>query len=119
MTPLSTILGALAVWRLTHALHAEEGPWQTMVQLRTRLRPLTHALDCFYCLSVWVALPMAAALAGATPDALLLWPALSGAAILLERATAPPAIWHEDPPVPEGGPDELLRQEAALQPPRD
>jgi hypothetical protein len=47
-------------------------------------------LDCFYCLSLWVAAPLALSLGHGWKERLLLWPALSGAAILLERATTRP-----------------------------
>ena len=46
---------------------------------------------CFYCLSLWIAIPVVFLLAGAWKERLLLWPALSAAAILLERFSAPPA----------------------------
>lgn len=83
------VLGALAVWRITHLLNDEDGPWDALVRLR-RLAGSGMAgrlLDCFYCLSVWVAAAFAWALAEDWKRGLLLWPALSGAAILLERAT--------------------------------
>lgn len=96
-------LGATAAWRITHLLHAEDGPWDVLVGLRRLAGDSVWGkmLDCFYCLSVWVALPIAAALGATWKERLFLWPALSGAAILLERATtrsqqiAPLAEWHE------------------------
>ncbi|WP_437831022.1 DUF1360 domain-containing protein [Sorangium sp. So ce1153] len=62
---------------------------------------LGSVLACFYCSSVWVAAPLALLLGASFREKLLLWPALSGAAILLERATkrseaAPPAVYRED-----------------------
>jgi hypothetical protein len=58
--------------------------------------------DCFYCLSMWIAAAFAAAAGSSWSERLLLWPALSGAAILLERATGPaPAAYFEDPVAPE------------------
>lgn len=45
-------------------------------------------MDCFYCLSVWTAAPVAAAVARSPREAPLTWLALSGAACLLEQATA-------------------------------
>jgi hypothetical protein len=98
------ILGMLAVWRITHLLHAEDGPWDSMARLR-RLAGKSifgKLLDCFYCLSVWTAVPFAWCLGGNWKHRLLLWPALSGAAILLERATGnlrepPTAPYFEDP----------------------
>ena len=84
-------LGVLAVWRTTHFLHAEDGP----ADLSLRLRKLAgfgiwgRALDCFYCLSVWVAIPFAIWIGDGMKETLCLWPALSAGAILLERITSP------------------------------
>jgi hypothetical protein len=98
-------VGAAAVWRLTHLLNAEDGPWNMLTRMRKRAGngALGKMLDCFYCLSVWVALPVAAALGTTWKERILLWPALSGAAILLERAAARAqhgagqAMWYEEP----------------------
>ena len=88
------LLGALGVWRVTHLLQAENGPGDVLSRMRERLRTgwLRGLADCFYCLSAWVAIPFA--LAAATLEeakwleATLLWPALSAAAILVERLAA-------------------------------
>jgi len=87
------IVGALVVWRVTHLLHAESGPWNMLERLRQSMSSgfWSSLFVCFYCLSLWVAIPVAFLLAGAWKERLLLWPALSGAAILLERLSAPPA----------------------------
>jgi hypothetical protein len=107
-------LGILAVWRLTHLLQAEDGPWDLLVRLRRKAGEgfWGSLLDCFYCLSVWVAAPFAYLLGENLREQLLLWPALSAGAILLERATErrgvePPALYFEE----EGDPHGLLRQE--------
>ncbi len=86
------VLGVLGVWRITHLLHAEDGPWDLLVKLRQFAgdRFFGSLMDCFYCLSVWVAAPFAYVIGVSTQEILLLWPALSGAAILLERLTAKP-----------------------------
>jgi hypothetical protein len=44
-------------------------------------------MDCFYCLSVWMATPVAILIGETALERVLLIPALSGTAILLERAT--------------------------------
>ncbi len=89
---LTLVLAVLAVWRITHLLHAEDGPWDLVVRLRlwAGAGVLGRAMDCFYCLSLWVALPFAWLLGAAPSEQFLLWPALSAAAILLERATGRP-----------------------------
>jgi hypothetical protein len=104
-----SIVGALAVWRVTHLLVAESGPFDVFARLR-RMAP-GRLFDCFYCLSVWVAAPLAALLVDGWRERLLLWPALSAGAILLERVTrdepaAPAAPYTEDPEVD----DVLLRK---------
>jgi hypothetical protein len=84
------ILAMLAVWRITHLLQAEDGPGDIFVKLRQAMGDgfWGNLLDCFYCLSLWIAVPFAALLGTGIAEKLLLWPALSGAAILLERATS-------------------------------
>jgi hypothetical protein len=86
------ILAVLAVWRVTHLLNLEDGPWEILARLRRLVGSGSggELLDCFNCLSLWVALPFALLLASSWRDGLLLWLALSGGAILLERACAPP-----------------------------
>jgi hypothetical protein len=92
------VLGSLAVWRVTHLLHAEDGPWDAMARLRQAAGHggLGQALDCFACLSLWVAAPVAFALGPGGAVGGLLWLALSGAAMLLEawRAGHEPLPFH-------------------------
>ena len=97
------LLGTLSVWRITHLLNAEDGPWDVMVRLRRRAGEgfWGELLDCFYCLSVWIAAPLAIFLGQKSGERVLLWQALSAGAILLERVTdvgrgEPPAIFIED-----------------------
>jgi len=95
------VVGTLGVWRIVHLLNAEDGPWDLLVRLRRLAGDgfWGGLLDCFYCVSLWVAAPFAYFLAERWREKLLLWPALSGAAILLERLTArepPPAAFTED-----------------------
>ena len=83
------VVGALATWRVTHLLVEEDGPADLVVRLRERAGDswAGQAMDCFYCLSIWTAAPVAAAVARRPREAPLTWLALSGAACLLERAT--------------------------------
>ena len=97
------LIASFAVWRLTRLLHAEDGPWNLARAWRERIAagPLARAVGCFNCLSLWVAVPFAvwiADLAGAWPVVLAVWPALSGAAILIERVAERNApAWYEEP----------------------
>lgn len=100
---LQFVIGALAVWRISLLLHAEDGPGAVFVRLRRALGRgfWGQVLDCFQCTSMWVAAPFACLLGATWTERLVLWPALSGAAIVLERVTPraapPPAAYIEDP----------------------
>jgi len=89
---LRFVLAALAVWRVTHLLSAEDGPADIFVRLRRALGPsfFGRLMDCFYCLSLWVALPTAFLLSRKPAGIALAWLGLSGAACLLERINAQP-----------------------------
>ncbi len=96
------IVGVLAVWRVTHLLQSEDGPWDLVVRLRRAAGSgfWGGLLDCFYCLSMWIAAPAAWLLGHGWKERLFLWPAFSGGAILLEQSTRReavlPASYYED-----------------------
>lgn len=94
------LLGTLAVWRVTHAVTEEDGPAKVLVRLRRALDGSAWGtlFDCFYCASVWVALPCAVLIGSTFEEQALLWLALSGAACLVQRAAKrePPAVYWED-----------------------
>jgi hypothetical protein len=105
-------LGVLAVWRITHLLGSEDGPREIFVRLR-RLAGVGFwgdLLDCFYCLSLWIALPFAWMIGESWKERLLLWPALSAMTILIERFSSPneQAVYFENPEAHE---NVLLRKE--------
>ncbi len=81
------ILGLLTVWRVTHLFYAEDGPWDLLVKLRCLAADSFWGglLDCFYCLSLWVSVPVSAMLAASWKEFFFLCFALSGGAILLHR----------------------------------
>lgn len=99
--PTLVVVASLAIWRVTHLLTSEDGPGDFLARLRRAAGEgaLGRLLDCFYCLSFWVAAPFAWILGAGWPERILLWLALSGAAVLLERWTSrapPPALWREE-----------------------
>jgi hypothetical protein len=107
------ILGVLTVWRISHLLHGEDGPWNIVVHLREAAGSgfWGKLLDCFHCLSIWTALPVALTLRSDWLECFLLWLALSAGAILLERITHPqsglaPLAHYREDPIPN---DVLLR----------
>jgi hypothetical protein len=81
------VLAVLATWRVTHLLAREDGPFDIVLRLRLRLGDgmLGRLVDCFYCLSMWVAAPIALLIYVQPRDLLLIWLALSGAACLIDR----------------------------------
>lgn len=109
----------IAAWRVTHLFWGEEGPNDVFVWLRRKAGrgSFGRLLDCFYCLSLWVAAPLAWLLGTTWLERLLLWFAISGGAILLQRVTertpaAPPAAqWRHEPakPATEEQTDVMLR----------
>lgn len=80
-------VAVFAIWRVTHLLQQEDGPFESIARCRNWLRRVSLAglADCFYCLSLWLAAPAALSLGLSWRDKLILWPALSGAAIFLNR----------------------------------
>jgi hypothetical protein len=125
ISAMSLVIAVLAIWRVTHLFWGEDGPWDLFVRLR-RLAGNTflgNLLDCFYCLSLWIAAPLAWLLGHTWLERGLLCLALSAGAILLERISGerqepdktvrpadvnasvsplppgapPPAIWYEEP----------------------
>jgi hypothetical protein len=113
MSWLDCALAALATWRFTHLLVVEDGPWNAFGRLRSGLSGtiLGEALDCFYCSSLLVSIPMAALIGRMLVDYVLLWPGLSAAAIFLETISASFAVPVASYVEQEDLGHELLRQE--------
>lgn len=90
----SLVLAVLATWRITHLLANEDGPADLIVRFRARLGSggLGKLMDCFQCLSLWIAAPMALFVSQNPLELSLIWLALSGAACLLERIGQPPVM---------------------------
>lgn len=105
------LLATLAAWRLTHLLAYEDGPAGVMAWLRGVLqhRWWGALFDCFHCLSLWVAAPLALWVASQPLDAALVWLAVSGAACLCERVGRPDVVMRALPEPTPAGHHELLR----------
>ena len=83
------VICALAVWRITHLLSQEDGPFDVIFKLRKLFGQgfFGDLLDCFYCLSLWIAVPFAIFLCTEWLQGIIVWLALSGAACLLFKLT--------------------------------
>jgi hypothetical protein len=104
VSALTLAIAVLATWRVTHLIVAEDGPWNAVARLRLAAGATFWGglMDCFYCASVWVALPLAFWITEDWLTRLVAWPAISGGAILLERiAPAPMNVERPEPPAGE------------------
>jgi len=116
-----SVLAVLATWRVTHLLAGEDGPADIIVRFRALLGQsmVGRLMDCFNCLSLWVA-ALAAFYVSLRPlEWLFCWLALSGGACLLERIGQEPVVIQPVSQPAEGDIDDVLRPEtlgAAQQP---
>lgn len=106
-------LAVLAVWRVTHLLASEDGPADIIVRCRVWLGRswVGKLMDCFNCLSLWIAAPVALFVSRDWPGWLMSWLAISGGACLLERVGRAPVVFE---PLPESEGEEanhVLRSE--------
>src|SRR5580704_13678446 len=112
---INFVLAALAVWRVTHLLASEDGPADVIVKIRAALGESLAGklMDCFNCLSIWIAAP-AAFFVVRTPLAwLVVLLALSGAACLLQRIAPEPALTLPFTQPPEGDVSHVLWSETS------
>ena len=83
------IICTLAIWRISHLFSQEDGPFDIVIKFRKLFGQgfFGDLLDCFYCLSMWVAIPFAVLLCSQWLQGIITWLALSGAACLLFKLT--------------------------------
>jgi hypothetical protein len=112
------VVAVLATWRLTHLLAAEDGPADLVVRFRKLLGDsfVGRMMDCFYCLSMWIAMAGALFITRRPLEWFVNWLALSGGACLLERLTTQHAEAHtmrppQEGPEQQGGIENVLRFE--------
>ena len=108
-------LAVLATWRVTHLLASEDGPADIIVRFRLLLgQSLAGKLmDCFNCLSLWIAAPSALFVTRQFTDWLLVWLAVSGAACLLDRLCREPVAREPVSQFSEGDDYHVLRSETS------
>ena len=93
---MAFLLCTLAVWRISHLLAQEDGPFDVVFRLRSKVGQgfFGTLLDCFLCLSLWVALPFAVLSGDTLIDRIVAWLALSGGASILFLVTGRKAESH-------------------------
>jgi len=84
---IKLILASLATWRLTHLINKEDGPWDSIVKIRNILGNsfFGDLMDCFKCLSLWVAIPFSIFVSGWEWETIIILLAISGVAIIIEE----------------------------------
>lgn len=87
MQPLTLLLTALAVYRVSRMVAIEEGPFKVFTFIRG-LAPaqtwVARGLECPICISFWAALPVALWIDRST-SWWITWLALSGAAVVIYK----------------------------------
>jgi hypothetical protein len=85
------LLCVLATWRVSHLIAHEDGPFDVIVRLRRRAGDgfLGRLMDCPYCLSLWIAAPLALFLARQLDAWCVTWLAVSGGSSLVARLSRP------------------------------
>ena len=83
------IICTLAIWRISHLFSQEDGPFDIVIKFRKLFGQgfFGDLLDCFYCLSMWIAVPFAVLLCNQWLQGIIIWLALSGAACFLFKLT--------------------------------
>lgn len=114
-------LCVLATWRVSHLIAQEDGPFDVIVHLRQRAGNgvLGRLMDCPYCLSLWIAAPLALPLAEDFGTWCVAWLAVSGGSSLLERflrSAHPPQEAAAAPMIhsPEGAHDNVMLRTETL-----
>jgi len=83
------VIFVFVVWRLTHLISAEDGPFDLIFKIRRAIGNnfFGQLMDCFYCLSIWIGLLCAIYAGNGILEIIILTLYYSGVSILMERIT--------------------------------
>jgi hypothetical protein len=111
---LRFVVAVLATWRVTHLLASEDGPADIIVRFRKVLGQSLagQLMDCFNCLSLWIAALVALFVTRRPLEWVVSWLAISGGACLLERLGREAVVIQPQPETSEGDTDHVLWTEA-------
>jgi len=106
-------LAVLATWRVTHLLANEDGPADLVFRFRKLLARswAGKLMDCFNCLSIWIAAPAALYVSLEPVEWCFVWLGLSGGACLLEALAREPVVFEPMRPSEEGESSNVLWSE--------
>jgi hypothetical protein len=79
------LIAILAVWRITSMFFQEDGPFSIFAIIRREANKITRVFKCFWCLSVWVAIPFATFTSHSIFEFLITWLGYSAGAILINE----------------------------------
>ncbi len=82
MSILLYIMLLLAIWRFTHLLSLEDGPFQIFEKFR---KVSGKPFNCFYCLSMWVSAIPSIYYSTDFVDCIIYLLSFSGGSIILEK----------------------------------
>jgi hypothetical protein len=85
---LRFLVALLATWRVAHLVAFEDGPSGVIARLRGAAGAGSWAsiMDCFKCLSLWIAAPLALYVTGLRWESIVTALALSGGAMVVQEA---------------------------------
>jgi hypothetical protein len=85
-------VSALAVYRVAYVIAREDGPWDVFRRLRASAKNSSagRLVTCLNCLSIWLSLPLSMFVADTWIERAIAWWGLSGAVVLMDRATRDP-----------------------------
>lgn len=81
------VLSVFAAWRITHLISKEDGPFDLIYRIRKHIGQgfFAKLLDCFYCLSIWVAIPFGIWIGTTVVEKIVCIIAVSGAACIIQK----------------------------------
>src|SRR5579863_7018186 len=87
MNPLQFVILSIAAWRVTHLIQAEDGPWEVIFKIRKLAGTgfVGSLMDCFYCSSIWVAIPFGIIAGHKWTEYIYYSLAFSGSAMLIQK----------------------------------
>jgi hypothetical protein len=91
------VLAGLAVWRMSHVIADERGPFRIAELVRNSNlgKVIGAGLDCFSCVGVWMSACFSVFVVPVDWSLAVVVPALSGFSILLEQVIRTPIIVQE------------------------
>ena len=81
------VVAILAVWRVSHLIAREDGPFDVIIKIRASLGNgmLGRLMDCPHCLGLWIAAPFGWWVGSDAAEYAVAWLGIAGGASLIEH----------------------------------